>query len=66
MRPFLVEFADEGIEARLLLQAVCAGRAGGLLLQGQMHALMAAVLLRVAGFDPLQGNSQSQPPDREL
>jgi hypothetical protein len=42
------------IEARLLLQAVCAGRAGSLLLQGQMHALMAAVLVWLARFDALE------------
>ena len=45
MGPLGVELLDEGIEAGLLLQAVHAWRAGGLLLEGEMHALVAAVLL---------------------
>lgn len=31
-----------------------------------MHALMTAVLLRLTGLDALDGDTQSQPPDREL
>lgn len=31
-----------------------------------MHALVPAVLLRVAGLDPFNVNSQAQPPDGEL
>ena len=49
MRPFVIEFLNEGVELGLLLQDVGAGRAGGFLLQSQMHALMPAVLLRMAG-----------------
>jgi hypothetical protein len=63
VRPLVVELADEGIEARLLLQAVHAGRPGGFLFQRQVHALMTAVLLRMAGLDALDGDAQAQPPD---
>ncbi len=41
----MVEDLDEAIELRLLLQEVLGGRLGRLFLQGQMHALMPAVLL---------------------
>src|SRR5947199_3280121 len=59
VRSFGVELLDEGIEAGLLLQAVCAWRAGGLLLEGEMHAFMAAVLLRMARFDALDLDAQA-------
>ena len=59
MRPLLIEGADELIEARLLLQEVLGGRLGGLLLERQMHALMAAVLLRVSGLDTLKIDPES-------
>ena len=66
MRPLVVEALDEVIELGLLLQEVAAGRLGGFELQGQMHALMAAVLLRMAWFDALDLDAEPQPPDREL
>ena len=53
VRAFGIELPDEVIEARLLLEAIGARRADGLLLEGEVHALMAAVLLRAAGFDAL-------------
>ncbi len=31
-----------------------------------MHAFMAAILLRMAGFDPFDANPEPEPPDREL
>lgn len=55
-------FVDERIEAFLLLQEVERRRFGGFLLLGQMHALVAAILLRVARLDPLDGDPQPQPP----
>ena len=51
MRPFGIELADEGIEALLLLQAVGARRPGCFLLESEVHALVASVLLRMAGLD---------------
>src|SRR3546814_3473480 len=63
---FAVELADKIIETGLLLQDVGAGRAGRLLLQRQVHALVAAVLLRLAWFDAFDLNAEPEPPDREL
>ena len=54
MRPLVVVFVDEAIEPGLLLQEVLPGRFGGFLLQGQMHAFMPAVLLRLSGLDALE------------
>jgi hypothetical protein len=50
MWPLLVEGGNELIEAGLLLQEVLGRRFGGFLLERQMHALMAAVLLGMAGL----------------
>ena len=66
MRSFGIELVDEGVEAILLLQAVQAWRPGCFLLEGEMHTLMAAVLLRMARFDALDRDADAQPPDREL
>lgn len=65
VRPLIVEAVDEVIELGLLPQEVGAGRFGGLQLQRQMHAFMAAVLLRVARFDTLDGDAEPEPPDRQ-
>src|SRR5215470_13177477 len=66
VRTFGIELAEEGIKSLLLLQAVEVQRAGGLLLEGQMHALMPAVLLWMPRFDTLDGNAKPEPPHREL
>ena len=66
MRSFDIELVNEGIEAVLLLQAVPAWRAGRLFLEGEMHALVAAVLLRMAGLDAFDRDAKAQPPDREF
>ena len=66
MRTLVVVAFDEIIELALLLKKVVAGRLGGLHLQGQMHALMPAVLLRVAGLDALDLDAEPEPPDRQL
>ena len=57
MGSFVIEFLQEGVELGLLLQEVGARRAGGFFLQGEMHALMPAILLGMAGTDPLHGDS---------
>ena len=49
-----------------MLEQVLRDRLGGFLLQGQMHPLVAAVLLRMPGLDALDGDAQAQPPYREL
>ena len=66
MRPLVVVAVNEVVELGLLLKEVAAGWLGGLELQCQMHALMAAVLLRVAGLDALELDAEPEPPDREL
>ncbi len=64
--PFAVEFMDECVEASLLLQDVATCWAGGLLLEGQVHALVAPVLLGAARLDALDGDAQPEPPHGEL
>ncbi len=66
MRPFIVVNPDELIKALLLLQEVEGGGLCGFILQGQVHALVATILLRVSGLDGLDIDAQAQPPDREL
>jgi hypothetical protein len=66
VRPLLVVALDEAIELRLLLQEVSRRRLGRLLLECQMHPLVAAVLLGVTWLDALDADTQSQPPHREL
>ncbi len=64
VRSFLVEFPGEVIEPGLLLQAVLMGWLGGFSFEGEVHALMAAVLLWMAGFDALDSDAQTEPPAR--
>jgi len=64
--PFGIEFLNKVVEAGLLLQTVHSGRSGCFFLQRQMHALVAAVLLRVARFDALDGDAEAEPPHREF
>src|SRR5579885_836595 len=62
---FGVKLAQEGIEPGLLLEAIHAGRARGFLLQGEMHALVPAVLVRMTRLDALDGDAESEPPHRK-
>jgi hypothetical protein len=55
--PFGVELLNEGIEADLLLKAVHGRRVGCLLLEGEVHALVSAVL-GVTWLDTLDLNPE--------
>jgi hypothetical protein len=57
VRPLVVAALDELIELGLLLQEVLARRFGGFLLQRQVHAFVAAILLRVAKLDALDADA---------
>ena len=63
MRTLLVEDVHELVEAGLLLEEVGGGRFRGLFFQGEMHAFVAAILLRMAGLDTLNANAEAKPPD---
>ena len=58
-----VELPHEGIELGLLLKAVHAWGTGRFFFEGQMHALMAAVLLRLAWLDAFDLDAKPEPPD---
>ena len=66
VRPFLIEDVDEVIKPGLLLQEVATGRFGGFFLQGEMHALMTAILLGMTRLDAFNANAQPEPPDGEF
>ena len=67
IKPYVDAIALGGpVEARLLLKKIGGGQLGSLFLQREMHAFMAAVLLRMAGLDPFDADAQAQPPHREL
>ena len=59
VRTFVVENIDELVEAGLLLQKIGCGGFGGFFFQGQMHAFVAAVLLRMAWLDAFYTNAQA-------
>jgi len=58
MRSLLVVVADEVVELGLLLQEVLARRFGGFFLQGQVHAFVPTVLLRITRLDALDGDAE--------
>src|SRR5215469_4529978 len=66
VRSFVVENFDEVIESSLLLKEVSLGGLSGLFFQGEMHALVTSVLLRVARLASLDADSQPEPAHREL
>src|SRR5262249_49239926 len=62
VRAFAVEHVDETVEAFLLREEVRSPRAGGLLLEREVHALVAAVLLGVGGLDAFVTDTEPAPP----
>src|ERR1700722_824331 len=65
MRPLFVVVSAEGVEAPLLLGRIRGRRARGLGLEGAMHALMAAILLRRGWMDEVRLDAELDPPRRQ-
>src|SRR5262245_50125168 len=65
VRPFVVVLLAEFVEANLLGSQIPARRTLRLAFQRSVHALMAAVLLRVCRLDQLRENAQPNPPHRQ-
>src|SRR5437870_1369985 len=66
MRPLLVVLQTEAIEGSLLGGQRCAGWTNRIGLERLVHALVGAVLLRLARKDPLVLNPQPHPPHIQL
>ena len=49
----------------MLLQGVEGSGPGGFFFEGQVHAFMAPVLLRLSGLDAFDADAEAQPPDRQ-
>ena len=47
------------VKARLLLKQICGGGFGRFFFQGEMQALVTAVLLWVAGLDPFDAHAEA-------
>src|SRR5690606_16707645 len=62
MRALGVVDVDEVVEPALLLEEVRSGRFGGLQLEGEVHTLVTAILLRIARLDAFDGDAEPQPP----
>jgi hypothetical protein len=65
VRPLAVVLLNECIELGLPLKEVGSGGECGFLLEREVHALVAAVLLRMTGANAFDANAQAQPPHRE-
>ena len=63
MWPLVVVTVDEVVEPGLLLKEVFSCRFGGLQLEGEVHALVASVLLRATGLDAF--HSETSPVNQE-
>src|SRR3546814_9768123 len=60
------DWSSDVCSSDLLLQGVHAGRPGGFLFEGEVHALVTAVLLRLSRLDALDGDTEPEPPHRQL
>ncbi len=65
VRTLVIELITEGIELALLCGQAARGRPGGFGFEGTVHALMASVLLGLAGLDELREDAKTNPPCRE-
>jgi hypothetical protein len=65
VRAFVVVLVAESLEGPLLSSAVSRRRAGGLGLEGTVHAFVAAVLFWVRRLGELGPDAQADPPDGE-
>lgn len=63
MRAIVVVDMLEGIKFFLLLEEVKDRGSSYLLLKGQVHAFMPAILLWISRLDSLDGNAEPKPPD---
>jgi hypothetical protein len=61
-----IENLHEVVKLSLLLKEVSPRGLGGFFLQGEMHALVPSILLRVAGLDAFNADAQAEPPDGEF
>ena len=66
MGAFLIELVPEAVKTILLLEAIGPRRSGGFFFEREMHALVTAVLLRMAWLDALDRNAEPEPPHRQL
>src|SRR5262245_62581305 len=62
VRPLVIVGGAKRFELSLLARAGRRGRSGCLRLQRPVHALMGAVLLRMARLGPYRANPQADPP----
>ena len=60
MRAIMAEFVQEGIEFGLLLQQIGSCGPGGFFLEREVHTLVAAVLLRMAGPNTFDSSDQGE------
>ena len=66
VRALVVELSDEAVELALLRSEAVRWRPGGLVLERAVHALMTAILLRMARLNAFNADPQPEPPDGKL
>src|SRR6202022_2398873 len=65
VRPLVVVDGSEVVEPLLLRRPAIGRRRCGLFLERTMNPLVTAILLRLAGGDPLGRDAELDPPDRQ-